>query len=222
MSAPLLCTYTSGQLEKDQQLLSSVKLIKKLGNGQMGRVYKAICDNGQVIAVKIVPFCSENDSKSIQQNCREEMEFKALHEARTHLLLIHNDIIRLYKAYSRKNCIVLHMEYFEGKDLWTFLSDKTSRIQQGDVSKIMKQISGALNFMHNMGIAHGDIHMGNVLVNEKKNAKLIDFGCTVTGRLCTVEKRRDRMELKRIEQMLLSKVKNPEHDQKNFLNIWLM
>lgn len=76
--------------------------------------------------------------------------------------------------------------------------------------------------MHNMGIAHGDIHIGKIPVNENRIAKLLEYGCTVTGKFGTLQKRRDRMEFGLIEEMLLSKVKNLEHTQKDLLKIWLM
>lgn len=222
MSAPSLDSSSTYQLEKDQALLSGAKLLRKLGKGYMGRVYKAVTDSGAIIAIKIVPFCSENDEKISQKSYREEMEFEAMHEVRIHIQLAHDNIIQLHEAYTSQNCIVLHMEYFEGRDLWTIWSDKKSQIRQEEVMKIVKQISGALHYIHKKEISHGDIHMGNVMVNRNKDAKLIDFGNSIAGKAATLGKRKDRIELKKIEEMLLCKVHNPEHANKNVLKIWLM
>lgn len=112
------------------------------------------------------------------------------------------------------------MEYFKGIDLWTFLLDKNSHIREQDVRKILKQLPGALHFMHNMDIVHGDIHMGNVMVNESKYIKLNNFGGAITGAEATLSKRRDKMKLMNIEEMLLYTAQDREHAKERFLKIW--
>ena len=38
------------------------------------------------------------------------------------------------------------------------------------------QIAIGLEYLHSEGIIHGDMHCGNVLINDKDNACLTDFG----------------------------------------------
>ncbi len=44
---------------------------------------------------------------------------------------------------------------------------------------IFKQICGAVNYCHSQNIIHRDIKMENILINEQRQIKLIDFGFSV-------------------------------------------
>jgi serine/threonine protein kinase len=47
------------------------------------------------------------------------------------------------------------------------------------------QITGAIKYMHNKGIIHRDLKMGNIFLDSRMNAKIGDFGLAallVTGR----------------------------------------
>ena len=41
------------------------------------------------------------------------------------------------------------------------------------------QIAIGLEYLHNEGIVHGDLHGGNVLIDENGNARLTDFGLSL-------------------------------------------
>jgi serine/threonine-protein kinase len=66
------------------------------------------------------------------------------------------------------------MELLEGTDL-------RQRIKQGPVAaaqavEIAKQVAEGLAFAHERGIVHRDIKPGNIMLNERGQAKIMDFG----------------------------------------------
>ena len=44
---------------------------------------------------------------------------------------------------------------------------------------IAKQIFSAFDYLHRKNIAHRDVKMENILLDEKLNVKIIDFGFSV-------------------------------------------
>ena len=74
-------------------------------------------------------------------------------------------------------CII--MEYFP-TEMLTVLAAKSLSTAQIDI--LFKQILAGVAHMHSLGIAHLDLKMDNVLLDENGNAKVIDFGRASIGR----------------------------------------
>jgi serine/threonine protein kinase len=45
--------------------------------------------------------------------------------------------------------------------------------------QIMNQVFGAFDYLHKKNICHRDVKMENILIDEKLNVKIIDFGFSV-------------------------------------------
>lgn len=208
------------QLLKDQQLVSSAKLIVGIGKGSFGRVYRAITDSGNYVAVKIVPFCYSIKLKALDKSKFEEMQSEAMNEVNIHNILHHENIIQILGVYSRENYIVMHLEYFGGEPLWPVLVRNSFSLDKKHAQKIVGQLSSAIEYLHAMKIAHGDLHIGNVLVNYNHDVKLIDFGKAVIGENSNEAKKRDMVDLKGIQDMVLLSSKNPENVKQWFLKQW--
>ena len=56
---------------------------------------------------------------------------------------------------------------------------KSGGLGENKAKYIMKQIFSVLSKLHEEGIAHRDIKLENVMVDEKMNIKIIDFGFAV-------------------------------------------
>lgn len=71
------------------------------------------------------------------------------------------------------DCVVLISEFIEGSDLKDFIADNKGKI---DVPFIMTFLVTTLNLFNEMkrrGVTHGDLHTGNILVQDKSEYDLI-------------------------------------------------
>jgi serine/threonine protein kinase len=69
------------------------------------------------------------------------------------------------------------MEKSNSTSLDKFLDSKTEKkISESEAASIICQMSEALKFLHDQGISHRDIKLGNVLISDSGRVELIDFG----------------------------------------------
>lgn len=91
--------------------------------------------------------------------------------------LNHPNIIKLYSHFEDDVSIYLIMEYAEKGQLYqSMLNSPQKRFSEEEVAKIVYQTVEAVKCMHEKGIAHRDIKPENILIDDKGNAKLADFG----------------------------------------------
>jgi len=84
-----------------------------------------------------------------------------------------------YNKREKDECLV--MEFMSGGTLRELINkhiEQKEPLPQDLIIKILKQIAGALDYLHNMQppIIHRDLKPENILLDENNNAKLIDFG----------------------------------------------
>ena len=143
----------------------------KLGEGAFGAVYKAYeSKKGTVYAVKDIK-CTKN----------EDLD-GAVDEMRALGRLIHTNIIKLYNVQARQTeqfqaTLSLLLEYCSGGNLNERLERSVSNNRQNFTW--MKQIIGAVEFLHNNGIIHRDLKPQNILLTSNDVVKLADFGLAV-------------------------------------------
>lgn len=91
--------------------------------------------------------------------------------------LDHPNIIKLYETVDTPKHFHLVLEYVSGLSLYTYIKSKpNSCLDETEAKRIFKQILGALDYCHCRSIAHRDIKLDNILLDEKNNVKIIDFG----------------------------------------------
>lgn len=91
--------------------------------------------------------------------------------------LNHPNIATLYEAIETEDQVILVLEYVPGGSTHGFLKSKPNRrMSEDDARKIYKQLINSLNYLHSKCIAHRDIKLENVMLDERRNVKLIDFG----------------------------------------------
>ena len=146
--------------------VSHYRITGKLGTGGMGVVYEA--EDARLrrkVALKFLPDDLAGDADAVRRFRRE---------AETIATLNHPRICAVFDIDEHDGHAFIVMERVDGVNLKTFMSRRT--LTTADIVAIALQIAGALEAAHEKGIVHRDIKPGNVLINERGEVKVLDFG----------------------------------------------
>jgi cell division cycle 2-like protein len=98
-----------------------------------------------------------------------------LREIHTLMISDHPNIVNLKEIVVTFNSVFMVMEYVE-HDLKTLLDNMTSAFQIGEIKTIMLQLLSAIDFLHSNWIVHRDLKTSNLLMNNRGQVKVADFG----------------------------------------------
>ncbi len=147
-------------------LADKYKIIEVLGKGGMGIVYKAEDTRlKRSVALKFLPPELIRD---------EEAKERFVLEAQAAGGLSHPNICTIHEIDEEKGKSFIAMEYVKGQSL-------KERIEQGPLGTeealhIAIQVAEGLEEAHKKGIVHRDIKSGNIMISDKGQAKVMDFG----------------------------------------------
>uniref|UniRef100_A0A8C6P1Q6 BR serine/threonine kinase 2 n=1 Tax=Nothobranchius furzeri TaxID=105023 RepID=A0A8C6P1Q6_NOTFU len=142
------------------------RLEKTLGKGQTGLVKLGVhCVTCQKVAVKIVN--REKLSESVLMKVEREIAILKLIE--------HPHVLKLHDVYENKKYLYLVLEHVSGGELFDYLVKK-GRLTPKEARKFFRQIMSALDFCHSHSICHRDLKPENLLLDEKNNIRIADFG----------------------------------------------
>jgi len=166
------------------------KILEKLGEGGMGVVYKAHDTKlKRDVAIKFLP-------RRISANGEERERFKI--EAQAAAALNHPNIATIHAIEESNDEMFIVMEYIEGQELKDIISqippgpplgrggtDSPPTLQNADRGGFIPtntiihhatQIAGGLQAAHEKGVIHRDIKSSNIMITEKGQIKIMDFG----------------------------------------------
>jgi serine/threonine protein kinase len=152
--------------------LGKYNIIRRLGRGGMAEVYLSRQPGlGRDVAIKVLnPYVTMEDSDFVARFQREGQAAAALR---------HPNIIQVFDFERQDDTYFLVMEYVEGttlKDLLQDLRGRGERMPLNQVLQILRQIGGALDYAHEQGTLHRDIKPANIMINNKGQSILTDFG----------------------------------------------
>ncbi|OQR66539.1 hypothetical protein BIW11_14086 [Tropilaelaps mercedesae] len=87
----------------------------------------------------------------------------------------HPNIVHIYEVFENKDKIVLVMQNASGGELYEFLSERKV-LSDVEARRIFRQVVAAVYYIHKYKICHRDLKLENILLDEKGNAKIADFG----------------------------------------------
>lgn len=106
----------------------------------------------------------------------ETLATPGLEEARTAAQLNDASIVQIYDFEIQDSMAYLIMEYVEGMSVGDLLRDYPDDIDADVVAAIFKSVAHALQTAHKNHVLHLDIKPDNILINQKGQVKVVDFG----------------------------------------------
>lgn len=143
-------------------------VIKTLGQGGFGTVYKVTYRDGEkVMALKQMPrktLMGKNDLEHLfsETNCLATVYTSPFFPL-------------LYSCFADTDNVYLLMEFLEGGDLITLLS-QMRRFSEDMTKFYMAELVEAVDFVHRTGYVHRDIKPDNLCFTKDGHLKLLDFG----------------------------------------------
>lgn len=140
--------------------------IGQVGEGTYGKVYKARNKKtGHLMALKRIRMKTDKDGFPIT----------AVREIKLLQKLKHEKIVELQQIVVAKGSVYMVLEYMD-HDLSGILGHPNFTFDPCHAKSLVKQMLEGLAYLHYKGILHRDIKGSNLLINNKGELKIADFG----------------------------------------------
>jgi TolB-like protein/tRNA A-37 threonylcarbamoyl transferase component Bud32/Flp pilus assembly protein TadD len=146
--------------------LGRFSIVERIGSGAMGVVYRARDERlDREVAVKVLPAKALADPVARKRFRREAQALAKLN---------HPHIAAVFDFDTEGGVDFLVIEFVEGMTLADLLAARPMPEKQ--VVDLGSQLAAALEEAHERGVIHRDLKPGNIIVNAKGQAKVLDFG----------------------------------------------
>ncbi len=147
--------------------ISHYKIIEKLGEGGMGVVYKALdISLNRSVAIKFLP-----PNLTIDQSIRKRF----INEAQTASSLDHPNICNIHEINETpQGQFYIVMTCYDGQTVKEKISKGS--LNCNEAVNIAIQIVQGLIRAHEVGIVHRDIKPANIIITDRSEVKILDFG----------------------------------------------
>ena len=154
------------ELSSGSTLAGKYKIIEVLGRGGMGIVYKAEDTKlKRKVALKFLP---------PELMLEEEAKERFVLEAQAAAALSHPNICTIHEIDEEEDRSFIAMEYVEGQTLRAKI--ERGPLELDEALNISIQVAEGLEEAHKKGIIHRDIKSANIMITEKGQTKVMDFG----------------------------------------------
>lgn len=138
----------------------------ELGEGGMGRVFKAVSGDGQAVALKVVKSEMAGDEIFLKRFKRE---------AEVAQRIEHPNVVSVIETGDHEGVPWAAQRFISGGSLEERL-DKSGALDLHQVIAICKPVAAGLDVLHENGLIHRDLKPGNILVDERGTPFIADFG----------------------------------------------
>ena len=155
------------ELRAGVELMGRFKIEADLGEGGMGKVFKARDEKlEETVVLKVMKSTLAGDSKLLQHFKRE---------IRLARKITHPGVVRIFDFWEAGDLNFVTMEFLEGQDLRQEIKRRGAfPIPVG--LRVATELFDALHAAHEVGVVHRDIKPHNVLVLQTGRVKVLDFG----------------------------------------------
>jgi tetratricopeptide (TPR) repeat protein len=154
-------------LQPGTVLAERYQIVKLLGEGGMGAVYRAHDQElDRVVALKVIrPDLARN--AQVLQRFKQELIL-----ARQ---ITHRNIIRIFDLGQAEGTRFITMEFIEGEDLSGILAHR-GKLPAPEAAGIIAQVARGLEAAHSEGVVHRDLKPQNIMMDAQGKASVMDFG----------------------------------------------
>jgi len=163
----------SGRIKEDTVIKNQYYVIEKLGDGCYAKVYLVQDINtDEVFALKAI--------NKVHFKSNSKLKYMLDKEAKIHRSLDHPNIVELKDYFEDDNYVFFLLEYVFPGEVFEILY-KEKGFSEKKAAKYIYQTTLALKHCHQHKVIHRDIKPENLLLNEKDQIKLADFGWATYG-----------------------------------------
>jgi len=154
------------RLQKGSTVGRRYTIMEDLGRGGMGVVYKAEDTKlKRTVALKFLP---------PELTHIPDVKDRFMREAQAAAALDHPNICTVYEFDEAEEKTFISMAYVEGQSLRKKL--ESGPLELDEALRIATQVAEGLQIAHKKGIVHRDIKSANIMVDDRNQAKIMDFG----------------------------------------------
>jgi len=150
----------------DQEIVPGYEILRELGRGGMGVVYKARQVSLQrVVALKMILSGAHARTRDLDRFRSEAQAVARLH---------HPNIVEIYEFGEHHDLPYYSLEFVDGGSLARKIRGKP--LPPLDAARIAEELARAIQYCHQHGILHRDLKPSNILLTADGVPKIGDFG----------------------------------------------
>jgi pSer/pThr/pTyr-binding forkhead associated (FHA) protein/predicted Ser/Thr protein kinase len=147
--------------------IGNYEVIKLLGKGGFGSVWKAKTTEGRTVAIKVLNPDILEDDRAVR---------KFFHEAINLSKMDHPNICQFIDFFPQEGNYAIVMDFVQGTDLKDLLKEQNGPLPFDTARRIAAQSLDAFHYAHQKQVLHRDIKPENITLTTDGTVKVMDFG----------------------------------------------
>ena len=150
----------------EASMISNYKILGVLAQGGMGKIYRAIHPQSKKIII-LKQLIAARSKRILSQRFKREADIM--------IAFSHPNIVRVFDFFKEGDSYFMAMEFINGVSLEKLIGKK-KQIPHMPALLILSEACRGLKYAHDNGVIHRDIKPDNVLISNRGEVKLVDFG----------------------------------------------